>query len=84
MASGRQVGSLLLSSHPVARCFPIVPIEARAHTVHPLPTSRCVPAFIIITVIIISWLMNRREVQLERKGKERKGLERKTAGEKKI
>lgn len=32
MASGRQVGSsLLLSSHPVARRFPIVPIEARAH-----------------------------------------------------
>lgn len=54
MASGRQVGPLLLSSHPVARCFPIVPIEARAHTVHPLRPSRCVPAFIIIAVIIIS------------------------------
>lgn len=54
MASGRQVGPLLLSSHPVARRFPIVPIEARAHTVHPLRPSRCVPAFIIIAVIIIS------------------------------
>lgn len=83
MASGRQVGSLLLSSHPVARCFPIVPIEARAHTSNISLRSSFYYHYCYYN-FERTWLMNRREVQLERKGKERKGLERKTAGEKKI